>query len=856
LRVPVRRGLSSAPAAALLAALVAGCSGATHDIALPAAGNAASSVSAREMSTTYPQSKSPASFPVAPMPQTATLPASAMRSGPHGITPQSVGALKWAQLSGAATAVAVAPDGSLWVLSDLPAGASKAIWHYVNGTWTNISGSASSIAVGPTGTLYSVNGSTRGVYSYNGSTWTSLGGGARSVTAGADGSVYVLSDTPVVNGNSAVWKFANGGWTQQAGSGSALASSFDTNTYTVSGVGTIVPNGYFLINASGGTYYYSPGYGYVEFPGLSSGVAAVPGGYFEFDYPSSPGGEGISYFDYTSAALTTEPGAGTSISAGTASGGSGTQLAVTNSANNIWDTPVPTASFNDYPTFGYDNERDVFNPNSAAITPANFASLHLAWQTALDNGNDFQTQTQPILATEISGHAGVLFVGGNSGNVYAYDATSGSLIWTKNLGQLSYKCGPSYTGILGVGGTVAYDSATQTLYVVGNQNTTPGAYGKNVLYHLNAATGAVLGSVDFAPTAAGPDEIDLAHTAVSLSGGVAYVGTGSFCDISSWRGRVAAVDVPAMTLANTFFTLWDPNNQRGQGAQPWGGGGIWGWGGVSQDPSGNVITAVGNADVGGNYGTIAPPFVPAPLEYSGYAEAVLELSSNLATVVASNHPVPKPVYQYASDIDVQGTPVVFTPTGCPTMVAGQGKSGELSIYTESTLANGPIAQYQMGPSTAADTFIGDPAYSAATGLLYSDVAVSTAPSLFNPGLVAINPGCGSPSVAWQAAFGTNSDWPRSVPAVSAGGVVFAGAGAAVWALDAATGSILGGGQPFLYTGGQMRMPVTIDGKWVFVLDNNGNLYAYTTDSSYPAIQAKYRAPTARQRMTWQEARHN
>jgi hypothetical protein len=52
------------------------------------------------------------------------------------------------------------------------------------------------------------------------------------------------------------------------------------------------------------------------------------------------------------------------------------------------------------------------------------------------------------------------------------------------------------------------------------------------------------------------------------------------------------------------------------------------------------------------------------------------------------------------------------------------------------------------------------------------------------------------------------------------------------------------------------MPVTIDGKWVFVLDNNGNLYAYTTDSSYPAIQAKYRAPTALQRMSWQEAKHN
>ena len=217
MRVHVKRGFSSASAAVLVAALLAGCSGGAHDSALPAAGDTASSVSAREMSATYPQSKSPASFKVAPMPQTAILPASAMRSAPHGTTPQALGPLKWAQLSGAASSVAVAPDGSLWVLSDLPAGASKAIWHYAKGGWTNISGSASSIAVGPTGTLYSVNGTTRGVYSYNGSTWTSLGGGARAVTAGADGAVYVLSDTPVTNGNSAVWKYANGGWTQQAG---------------------------------------------------------------------------------------------------------------------------------------------------------------------------------------------------------------------------------------------------------------------------------------------------------------------------------------------------------------------------------------------------------------------------------------------------------------------------------------------------------------------------------------------------------------------------------------------------------------------------------------------------------------
>jgi hypothetical protein len=504
-------------------------------------------------------------------------------------------------------------------------------------------------------------------------------------------------------------------------------------------------------------------------------------------------------------------------------------------------------AFNDYSTFGYDNARDVYNPNSTAITPTSVASLHLAWQAALDNGNDFSTQAQPILATEISGHSGVLVVAGSSGNVYAYDATSGALIWTKNFGQLKYYCGATYVGILGVGGTVAYDPVTRSIYVVGNANTATGAYGQNTLYHVDAATGTVLGSVNMSGTAAGSTELDLAHTAVTLAGGIAYAGTGSFCDISSWRGRVVAVNVPSMTLANTFFTLWDPNNARGQGAQPWGGGGIWGWGGVAVDPNGNVLTAVGNGDAGGNFGTIAPPFVVAPTEHSGYAEAVLELSTNLATVVANNHPVAQSVYAYAGDVDEQGTPVVFTPTGCGTMLAVQGKAGQLTLYNENAISGGPVAQYQMGPASGTDYFIGEPAYSAATGLVYSDVAASAAPSLFSPGLIAVNPGCGTPSVTWKAAFGNASDAPRGVPATSAGGVVFAGTGTTVWALNASTGTILNSGQPFLHTGGSMRMPVTIDGNWVFVIDNNGNLYGLTTDSRFPTAQAQLRASTGRQR---------
>jgi hypothetical protein len=517
-------------------------------------------------------------------------------------------------------------------------------------------------------------------------------------------------------------------------------------------------------------------------------------------------------------------------------------------------TPAPTptaAGFNDYPTYGYDNGRDAFNPNTTAITPASIAKLHVAWQASL---GDYGTQTQPILAAGIPGHAGVLFVGGASGRVYGYDALKGTQLWKTSTGQLVYTaCGT--TSAFGIGGTAAYDAATKSLYIVGNKNASADSYGANELFRLDGASGTILGRVNFAAPAVGNPEQNFSHTAVTLSNGVAYVGTGSTCDISSWRGSVVEISVPSMTVANRFFTLWDPQNTRGAGAQPWSGGGVWGWGGVSLDAAGNVYTGVGNSDNGLSHGTIAPPFVKTPHEYAGYAETLLELSPSLSSVVANNHPIPTSTYsRTVNDLDIQGTPLVFRPngTGCGTMIAIQGKSGELNVYNASSIASGPVAQYQLSPTNSDDAYLGDPAFSAATGLVYAPVASSTSPTLFPPGLIAIDPGCGHPSVSWHAAFGSDSSSigkPRSVPAASAGGVVFAGSvngsGGSVWAVDASTGGVLNGGNPVLQTSGHLRAPATIDGDWVFVLDDTGNMYGLTTDPNYAAIQTKYRAPDAR-----------
>ena len=562
-------------------------------------------------------------------------------------------------------------------------------------------------------------------------------------------------------------------------------------------------------------------------------------------------------------------------------------------------TPLPVIAFNDYSTFGFDNQRDAFNPNSTAMTPASLSSLHLAWQSALGSSGDYNTQTQPILATEIPGHAAVLFVGGGSGNVYGYDALTGALLWTQATGQEQYTCEMGTTAYFGIGGTVAYDPGSKSLYVVGNENTSQNAVGTNTLYHLDGAGGTVLGQVNVSPPTSGWPSLDFSHTAVTLgSNGLAYVGTGASCDISSWRGRVAAVSVPSMTLADTFYTVWNGTTQ------PWGGGGVWGWGGVSLDFSGNVLTGVGNTDNGTtSHGTIVAPFSAAPEEYSGNGDALVQLSANLSTVEATNHPIPVGNFNGNSnsvDLDLDGTPAIVQPSGagCDPIAAIQGKSGTVYLYDTTRIGSGPIAQYQLAPSSYADGFLGGPGYSPVTGLLYVGVSSSNQ-SLYPPGMIAISPGCGSPSVVWQAAFGpdsyapgsnTSPGLPRSVPAASAGGVVFVGtictstgsgcsatssstsiarhgtqsvtrkpliccappgnSGGALWALDASSGTVLNGGNPIIITSGPLRVAPTIDGNWIFVLDNNGNMYGLTLDPSYPAINTKYRAPNARQRTKW------
>ncbi len=261
-------------------------------------------------------------------------------SAPASEIPDAAAPLKWSQVPGAASKIAVAPDGALWALATGVAGANKHLLYYAKGKWTQVAGLANGIAVGPRGTLYTSN-KPAGISSFNGRVWVSLGGAGLSEPAvAADGTVYALGAVVDKTGNRAIWKYANDRWYKQPATGVQLDGSFDLNANAIARFGTLEPDGYFVLKATGAAYYYSSTGNAYLFLGTATTIAPVPGGFFELSYPRAA----LYYFDYASARLTPQNLSALTIAAGHANAGPWTQLYAIDSADRIWTTMVGSRS--------------------------------------------------------------------------------------------------------------------------------------------------------------------------------------------------------------------------------------------------------------------------------------------------------------------------------------------------------------------------------------------------------------------------------------------------------------------------------------------------------------------------------
>jgi outer membrane protein assembly factor BamB len=397
------------------------------------------------------------------------------------------------------------------------------------------------------------------------------------------------------------------------------------------------------------------------------------------------------------------------------------------------------------------------------ITPTNVGNLQLNWSVSVDG----PVTGQPLFAggVEIGGQSrNVLVVATGGNSIYAFDASTGAQLWKRNFGMQPANC--AIPNGFGVTGAPLIDRNTGRVYTVSDD-------GKLRILSLSDGTEALT-----ALTLISQPTTNKVWGGLNKVGNNIYVATASDgCDTTPWRGQVYKIDVSATpTLTGTFVVV--PGI-----AAPNGGGGIWGYGGVSADlATGNVYAASGDDS-------------NMPTEgYTPFADRLIALDSNLNMLGSylPTEPTQFPCSGAPCDLDFGATPLVFQPDGCSTMVTAGNKNGELYVFRVTDLAASgqPV---QILTLNAKNDWLGSggvggvPAYwQAGNKVFISDVGPGV--SGVAGGVVALNVTASCIlQVAWSTSLG-GSTQPDSTPTV-ANGVVFVGEGATgmVHAYDAQTG---------------------------------------------------------------------
>ncbi len=433
-------------------------------------------------------------------------------------------------------------------------------------------------------------------------------------------------------------------------------------------------------------------------------------------------------------------------------------------------TPTP-ASATDWDSFGFDLNRSGYNPNESAIGPSNVGALQKVW--TYNVGSSMIHEPVYAYGVSVNGQpTNIIYAGSEYGStMYAINASTGATVWQDPVPSSTYNCGRS-TSQFSIGETPAIDRGKNLLYF---------ADGQNQVHAVDLATGKEAAGWPLTIADYTPDH-NFMHGGLTYNpaNGLLYAVTGSTCDISPWYGRIAAINTAGPSIAGEFFTM------SGTSMQGTSGGGIWGPGGASIDPSnGNVFVATGNADTSGGASQNAT-----------YAEQVVELSSTLGSILANNYPTNIPNISGDDDFDFGATPLIFQPPYCPALVAAVNKSGMFELYDESSISSGPVQAIAMSIPTDSASFVGVPAYDPATRYVY--VGMPSTEGSYQPGLAAfgMQANCTlNPTPAWTASFGPDGDsggqTPRS-PISIANGVVYVSnyTGDTEFAFNAASGSLL------------------------------------------------------------------
>ncbi len=297
----------------------------------------------------------------------------------------------------------------------------------------------------------------------------------------------------------------------------------------------------------------------------------------------------------------------------------------------------------EWPMYGHDASRTCYNPDERAITAGNLANLAQRFTADLGNGR-VPSSSGPVVA------AGRVCTGSSVAtgpNYFCFDATSGSLLWSADLGRL-----PPDKADVGIGSTAVI--ASGALAIGG---------GDAAYYLLDAATGAVRWRHEMG---AAPDPF--AWSSPLIANGRVYVGISAHYEGVEGELRALNLDDGSIAARRQFV----PAGQRGAD--------IWNSPALSPDGS-TVLVATGN-DYGG---------------YDGpYGRAMLALDPLTLEV--------RDVRQEATanqDLDFGTTPVVFRDAAGRVLVGANSKNGTFYAYALGALHDGPVWTRVTGLSAGA-----------------------------------------------------------------------------------------------------------------------------------------------------------
>ncbi|MFL5733817.1 MAG: S-layer homology domain-containing protein [Chloroflexia bacterium] len=303
---------------------------------------------------------------------------------------------------------------------------------------------------------------------------------------------------------------------------------------------------------------------------------------------------------------------------------------------------VPAIAPGDWPMYGRDVSRTNYNPDETTINSGNLAQLVQRWQVNIGSNG-----TPPSGAPSVAN--GTVFVGSSTAtgnNFFAFDAISGSPVWSTTVGYVS-SCFN-----VGIGSTSAISG---TILSVGG--------GDSAFYGLDTTNGAQLWRNPMNVGSSGfPWESPL------LAYGRSYVGIASRCDNPSVRGEVRAVDMNVGSQINNQYFV--PSGTAGAGI----------WNSPALSPDGSTLAVVTGEDYscGAN---------------CAQTRAMLSLDP-LTLSILQFHQEGSP----GADQDFGTTPVIFHDSQNRTLVGANHKNGIFYAYVLNNISAGPVWSKSTGTS--------------------------------------------------------------------------------------------------------------------------------------------------------------